>query len=114
MVQFHSECFNHTSAEQQSCSLQGRASQSQKVQDVTLGQLKKSAADIAKCISQAEKEVRLIEQRSSSFDDEMKRLEQDILEAGNNCNNLVARQHALRAELEMLGIEKYKVNLQAA
>ena len=89
--------------------LQGRASQSQKVQDMTVGQLKKSASDLRKGLCQAERERQTVEARLEQLGAELARLQSNMQEADANCAQLRQAQAGIRGELDMLGLRKFQV-----
>lgn len=74
-----------------------------------MAQLKKSAADLQKGIAQAERERRAVEARLAQLGQDLAGLEAGAQEAGAACGALREAQVAARAEVEALGLERYKV-----
>ncbi|GAB4817322.1 hypothetical protein N2152v2_004368 [Parachlorella kessleri] len=89
--------------------MKGGASQSQKVQDMTVGQLKKSASDLRKGLCQAERERQAVEARLEELGAELERLQSNMQEADANCAQLRQAQAGIRGELDVLGLRKFQV-----
>lgn len=87
--------------------LQAKVSQSARIQESAAAQAKRQAAELAKAVAAAQREAQAAASRAEALGADVAAAQEAVAAAGQQCAALQQAEAAVRAEIEVLGRDKY-------